>query len=280
MQLPKVSIIVPCYNQADYLPEALGSVLQQTCEQWECIVVNDGSEDTTEEVAQQWVKKDARFKYINIPNGGLSNARNTGIEAASGIYILPLDSDDKLGENYLELALDAFNNEPELKVVYCNAEKFGVENKPWKLKEFSLKQLAISNVIFCSALFRKKDWETAGGYDILMRYGWEDWEFWIALLKNGGKVKKLDYVGFYYRTKNQSMIKNLTDENQNELYKYLSIKHAEFFVKELGSFHELVKEHYLLKKEYSALRSSKKQAINVLCYFFFKWKPFKLKNQT
>ncbi len=118
MQLPKVSIIVPCYNQADYLPEALGSVLQQTCEQWECIVVNDGSEDTTEEVAQQWVKKDARFKYINIPNGGLSNARNTGIEAASGIYILPLDSDDKLGENYLELALDAFNSEPKLKVVY------------------------------------------------------------------------------------------------------------------------------------------------------------------
>jgi glycosyltransferase involved in cell wall biosynthesis len=64
MSLPVISIIVPCYNQAQYLDEALNSVLNQTYENWECIIVNDGSPDNTEFVAQKWCAKDIRFKYI------------------------------------------------------------------------------------------------------------------------------------------------------------------------------------------------------------------------
>lgn len=66
-----VSVIVPCYNQAKYLSEALQSVLDKTYENWECIIVNDGSPDNTEEVAKQWVEKDSRFKYFYKENGGL-----------------------------------------------------------------------------------------------------------------------------------------------------------------------------------------------------------------
>ena len=82
-----VSIIVPCYNQAQYLPETLQSVLDQTYTNWECIIVNDGSPDATEAVAQEWCEKDHRFIYLKKENGGLSSARNAGLKIAKGDYI-------------------------------------------------------------------------------------------------------------------------------------------------------------------------------------------------
>ena len=97
-----ISVIVPCYNQAQYLDECLQSVLDQTYTDWECIIVNDGSPDHTEEIAKKWVEKDARFRYLFKENGGLSSARNAGIEIAKGEWILPLDADDKIGNQYLE----------------------------------------------------------------------------------------------------------------------------------------------------------------------------------
>ena len=81
---PLVSIIVPCYNQAQFLPEALQSVLEQTHTNWECIIVNDGSPDNTEGVAQEWLVKDSRFKYVYKENGGLSSARNAGLDKVVG----------------------------------------------------------------------------------------------------------------------------------------------------------------------------------------------------
>lgn len=91
---PKVSVIVPCYKQAQFLDECLQSVLDQTYENWECIIVNDGSPDNTDEVADKWVKKDNRFKYLYKENGGLSSARNAALEVVTGDYIQFLDSDD------------------------------------------------------------------------------------------------------------------------------------------------------------------------------------------
>ena len=197
MNEPLVSVIVPCYNQACYLEEALNSVLNQTYLNWECIIVNDGSPDNTEEVALNWIQKDTRFKYILKENGGLSSARNAGIEKAQGEFILPLDADDKIGEQYTQLAINLFMKDKLLKVVYCNAEKFGIVNEPWQLKSFSLYNLSRNNVIFCSGFFKKSDWAEVKGYDDKMKNGLEDWDFWIEILKNGGKVYKLNYTGFF-----------------------------------------------------------------------------------
>ncbi|MBW2937721.1 glycosyltransferase family 2 protein [Aureisphaera sp. CAU 1614] len=277
MQKPIVSVIVPCYNQAEYLPGALHSVLNQSFEEWECIIVNDGSEDSTETVAQEWTQKDGRFKYIVLTNGGLPHARNSGIKEAIGTYILPLDADDKLAPNYMKLAMDEFKEDSKLKVVYCNAEKFGVEHGPWKLKDFSIKKLAISNMIFCTAFFTKKDWEAIGGYDVAMKYGWEDWEFWIALLKHGGGVKKLSYVGFFYRIKEKSMLQDLKETQKEELFNYMSIKHPDFYVRHVGSFQKLLKKQEELNKKNRLLLSNKKHALNVLCYSVFRWRPFKIR---
>ena len=97
-----VSIIIPCYNQADYLPETLESIIQQTYPDWEAIIVNDGSPDNTEEIALQYTQKDSRFKYYKKENGGLSSARNYGIHRANGKYIIPLDSDDLIAPTFIE----------------------------------------------------------------------------------------------------------------------------------------------------------------------------------
>ena len=212
----KVSVVVPCYNQAQYLDEALQSVLNQSFTDWECIIVNDGSTDNTETISNKWVKKDSRFKYLFQDNAGLSSARNLGIKNANSEFILPLDADDKIGENYLKLAYQAFQENKDLKVVYCEAKKFGDSNELWKLLKFSLYNLSRKNMIFCTALSRKKDWETVGGYDVNMIHGWEDWEFWISMLKNGGLVKKIESVQFYYRVKNHSMLKAMNDEKTRQ----------------------------------------------------------------
>ncbi|GAT62863.1 glycosyltransferase family 2 protein [Paludibacter jiangxiensis] len=103
---PLISIIVPCYNQAQYLPEALDSVLAQTYTNWECIIVNDGSPDNTEEVAKIYCNKDSRFKYIFKENGGLSSARNFGFQFAGGEYLQFLDCDDILSSNKLQLQIE------------------------------------------------------------------------------------------------------------------------------------------------------------------------------
>ena len=262
-----VSIIVPCYNQAQFLDEALQSVLDQTHSNWECIIVNDGSPDNTEEVAHEWLEKDARFKYIYQKNGGLSSARNAGIAMAKGEFILPLDADDRIGPNYLSLAIDVFQKDCDVKVVYCKAEKFGEEEGIWQLSTFSIFDLALHNMIFCSAIFKREDWKFAGGYDINMIYGLEDWEFWIAILKNGGNVKRIESVSFYYRIRKNSMARIINKEERIFSEKYVMKKHYDFFLANYDLLNKSRKQiEYSLKSE--------KFVINLFTKKFFGFKVF------
>lgn len=264
-----VSIIVPCYNQSQYLDECLLSVLNQTFVHWECIIVNDGSTDSTEKKAEQWLEKDSRFKYVYQENSGLSYARNYGVKQANSEFILPLDADDKIGIDYLKLAIEEFKKNTKLKVVYCKAEKFGEVNEVWKLPEFSLYNLSLTNLIFCSAMFKKKDFQSIGGFDVNMLYGWEDWEFWISMLKKGGDVKRIDSVQFYYRIKSDSMLMGMNSEKVKYSEDYLSVKHADFFVEQLGSFKSLFRETEKIKNSYEYKLKSEKFIINLFFKKFF-----------
>jgi len=236
---PLISVIVPCYNQAQYLDECLQSVLDQTYQNWECIIVNDGSPDHTEEVANKWLEKDPRFRYIDKENGGLSSARNAGIAIAEGEWILPLDADDRIGNLYLELASLEFNK--DYSIIYSEAEFFEGKKGRWNLCEFSVNEMAKQNCIFCSAFFRKSSWEKVRGYDINLIYGLEDWEFWISIIRKvSTNVYKIPEICFYYRVKNVSMIKNLNTDKRKFALDYISIKHVDFFVSEMGNFIELL----------------------------------------
>lgn len=253
---PKISIIIPCYNQAEFLSECLQSVLDQTYSDWECIIVNDGSQDNTEEIALRWSHLNKSFKYVKKENGGLSSARNAGIEVAKGEWILPLDCDDKIANQYLELAAEKFDKDYSL--IYCEAEFFGDKSGKWELPDYSMKELSIGNPIFCSAFFKKKDWLKIGGYDTNMIFGIEDWEFWISLLKNNQKVYKIPKVCFFYRIKSQSMITELSLENKIKMLKYIEAKHIDFFHQQLGSLHLLNKE----KNNYKALFENSNRKLN------------------
>ena len=229
----KVSLIVPCYKQAEFLDECLDSVIAQTYTNWECIVVDDGSPDNTQEIMQFWLKKDERFKYIKKQNGGLASARNSGIHASNGLFILPLDADDKISENYIELAVNAILESDNRKLIYGRAFKFGYENEEWKLETYSFEKMKFNNMIYCTSLFKKSDWVKIGGYDESGLRGWEDWDFWLSLLKNGGEVIYLHDIIFYYRIKEESMIKSLVKDEEMMLQKraYLFDKHREIYTK-------------------------------------------------
>jgi glycosyltransferase involved in cell wall biosynthesis len=227
-----ISIIVPCYNQAQYLSEALKSVYDQTYINWECIIVNDGSPDHTEEVAKIWLDKDKRFRYLYHQNQGVSASRNYGIENANGDWILPLDADDKIGKKYLELAVIKINE--GYNFIYSIGEYFEDRSGEMVLKSFDLKQLLLKNQIFNSAFFEKSNFNTVGGYDCNMIYGFEDWEFYIALLNNTqNNVIKLDYVGCYYRIKQNSRNATILSDIQRmkEIEQYIFKKHLKFYVK-------------------------------------------------
>lgn len=114
-----ISIIIPCYNQAEFLNETLNSVLNQTYANWECIIVNDGSTDDTEEIAQKWQIKDNRFIYLKKENGGVSSCRNYGINRMKGDFIQFLDGDDLIAENKLERSIQILNQN-EVEIVCSN----------------------------------------------------------------------------------------------------------------------------------------------------------------
>ncbi|MCG2794065.1 MAG: glycosyltransferase [Weeksellaceae bacterium] len=119
-----ISIIVPCYNQAQYLDECLQSVLNQTFRDWECIVVNDGSPDSTEEIVKKWMQRDERINYIIQKNQGVSAARNSGIKAAKGKYIQFLDADDLLEKNKIAYQVKILEQNPEIAIVYGGSRYF------------------------------------------------------------------------------------------------------------------------------------------------------------
>ncbi|WP_312321547.1 glycosyltransferase family A protein [Soonwooa sp.] len=225
-----ISIIVPCYNQSQYLDECLQSVLDQTYQNWECIIVNDGSKDDTEEIALKWIVKDNRFKYISKENGGVASARNYGIRKCKGEWILPLDGDDKINIEYLSKAQTFFTKDIDL--IYSNSEFFGEVTGVWNLENYNYFNLLQSNMIFCSAFFRKTSWEKASGYDPKLIYGYEDWEFWISILNENSKVIKLDYLGFYYRRKLESrdILINKDVTKKDKSYNYIYTKHLDKYL--------------------------------------------------
>lgn len=222
-----VSIIVPCFNQADYLEETIQSVLTQSYQHWECLIVNDGSTDNSLTLANNLALEDKRIIVINQNNVGLSSSRNNGITNANGELILPLDADDRISDNYIAVCVNHFLADPSLSLVYGKGFKFGHINENWNLPRYSYNDLLFGNMIFCTAMFKKTDWEKVSGYDAEMIYGYEDWEFWINILSTQSKVVQDTTISFFYRIKEKSMFSNMTAHQISLMRQYVYKKHCE-----------------------------------------------------
>lgn len=231
-QSPLVSVVIPVYNMEEYLAETLDSVLASDYPNFEVIVMDDGSKDSSLNIAQEFADRDKRIKVFSQPNAGACAARNHAISIAQGIYILPVDADDRISTTFIRHAVAEIEKDTNIKVVYPRAQFIGDADGEWKLPPFSLNLLARKNMIAICALYRKSDWERVGGYceEIIAR---EDWEFWISLLKDGGKVVHLPQIELYYRIRKGS--KRITDRKlKAHVIKILNLRHPEFFERELG----------------------------------------------
>jgi len=185
---PKISIVIPCYNQAEYLADAIDSALAQTWDNIEVVVVDDGSTDEIKEVLSQYADEKV-VKVVRQEHKGLAAARNAGIAAASGEYILPLDADDVLHPEAVERLFRALEERDGKGVAYSDFWIFGEGVRPgtFQLPDYDFRQLLRKNLMAATALFPKRAWAEAGGYKEEMSRlgGWEDYEFWINLGKLG-----------------------------------------------------------------------------------------------
>lgn len=226
--MKKVSIIIPCFNHAEFLAETLNSVLSQTYKNWECIVVNDGSTDNTEEIVSNYCRKDERIKYVSQRNMGVSAARNRGIQESDGYFILPLDGDDIIDSTYIEKAACYFEENPQTTLVYCKADFFGAENGPWNLPEYDYESFIWSNCIFSSAIYKRTDYNSTHGYNTNMVKGLEDWDFLLSLLNKNSLVYRIDEILFHYRIKTQSRTIN-ANKNFDFLLRQIVLNHQDIY---------------------------------------------------
>ena len=217
--MPKVSVIIPAYNQAKYLEYTLNSVRNQTFEDWECIIVNDGSTDNTGEIAKKYVKMDSRFKYIYQKNKGLAGARNTGLKHAKGDFIQFLDSDDLLVSTKLDKQISVLENDLEVDAVFCDPIEFWSEGYPNSEKtkiikfgvwEDPLKQfITASNFPIHSFLVKKEVFNRQKFVESFRAN--EDRFFWSCYCLNGGKFKYIPEALVYYRIRKDSMSMNISN---------------------------------------------------------------------
>jgi glycosyltransferase involved in cell wall biosynthesis/MoaA/NifB/PqqE/SkfB family radical SAM enzyme/predicted SAM-dependent methyltransferase len=214
---PLVSVIIPCYNQAQYLSEAVESVVAQTYTNWECIIVNDGSPDNTSDVAKELIARYSgrQMRLLEKPNGGLAAARNSGIRSSKGIYWLPLDADDRIAPSFMDKTVRYMEEHPEIGFVYSNIQHFGLEHNIFLYPDFESDTLVYGdNIVSVCSLVRKKVWEEVGGYNQDMREGYEDWDFWIGCVEKGWQGYRIPDPLFLYRKKEQSMLKDATKKRQ------------------------------------------------------------------
>lgn len=223
----KVTVLVTCYNLAQYLPRALDSILNQTFTDWECIVVNDASPDNTIDVANDYILKDKRFRLLTNPeNLYLSGALNEGVKAARGKYILPIDADNELAPKALAILSEALDRDRELMIVYGSMEIVEeADGKRWQSgwppKEFNFaEQLNHHNQISSTALYRKRVWSTIGGYRRRCRTA-EDADFWCRASSYGFRPAKVtDAVTLIYHNRASSMSHIETDWPWNQWYSW------------------------------------------------------------
>lgn len=257
MQPPLISIVIPCYNQEMYLSECLQSVVQQSYTHWECLVIDDGSTDNSKNIALQWAEKDQRFKYYKKDNGGLSSARNLGLEKHSGDWVLFLDGDDIIYTEKLQQSmLHAENNT----LVVTNFEMLSNEGLTYEpFSEITKYPIDLYHIVRkwdidfnipVHCILIKSD--LVG--DIRFKEGIkakEDWIFWIDIFskETTPSVKLINEKLVCYRQHATGISKNFKNVYiaNKEANEYIYFKHGDFVKNAL--FERLNEQNFIVNNE-------------------------------
>lgn len=212
----KISIVIPCHNMAEYIRETIASVKAQTSDNWECIIVDDGSWDKSGRFIDEATAGDDRFKVFHTENKGVAAARNFGILNAIGRYILPLDADDCLMPDAIEKFMKAWRDNPGAALLVPMIERYGpgilqIQDRKWGGYKELIHKCTPTN----SSCFRKSDWGRVGGYRHETMY--EDWEFWLRLLWKNDTVVNIPEILIRYRVHDDSRWHKAVKRHKEEL---------------------------------------------------------------
>jgi len=203
---PSVSVILATYNRAELLPRALNSVLNQSFNDWECIIVDDGSEDKTFEVVEEYLNKDNRFRYIKHSNKKPPLTFNTGIQASVGKFVTFLGSDDEYKTNHLQLRYDFMINNSKVDLIQGGLEIIGhpfVKDKDDLTKEIHISECKVGGTFFG----KREVFFELGGFRNL-KYA-DDVDFWERSEKKFNLVD-VDYPTYvYYRNTPDSICNSI-----------------------------------------------------------------------
>lgn len=233
---PFVSVVIPCYNYGEYLPDACESLLSQSMGDWECILVNNGCFPLTKNIAESYVQKDSRFIYLESDSKGPSAARNEGLKLAKGKFIQFLDADDKLSSGRFSSLRELLEKKSEVDLVYSNVKYFTTENKNVyfdSLNNLSAKgkgghqgngkdlyNLLIRSNIFVinSPLIRRSILEQVGAFSEVLKH-LEDWDLWlrISLLINRFEFTEQENALVYVRSHSNSLSRDTISMKLNYL---------------------------------------------------------------
>jgi len=202
---PRVSVVIPCYNLGQYLDEAVSSVTAQTFQDFEILIVDDGSTDAATQTVLAGYSR-PKTRVIRAAHAGLATARNLGISQAAGRYLCALDADDALEPTFLEKMIRVLDDDPSLTFSSCWLRTFGDETWDWTPERCDLPTLLWEDTVLTAALVRREAVESVGGYDTSMpEQGDEDWDLWLTLVERGHRGAILPEALFNYRRRAGSM---------------------------------------------------------------------------
>ncbi len=213
MMAPRISVLMPCFNQGAFIQDAIDSVHAQTFQDFEILVVDDGSTDPATRQALSAVAGPKTTVFTTV-NQGLPAARNHAARHASGAFFCALDADDKLAPAWFEKAVHVLDQHPDVMFVSHWLETFGDEHWTWTPERCDLPSLLARNTVNGAALVRREAFEAVSGYDETMREGCEDWDFWLRLVEHGFKGTIIPEVLFYYRRRADSMSREMLDDRR------------------------------------------------------------------
>ncbi len=221
---PSVTVVVPCFNGGRFLDGLMASLDRQIFRDFETIVVDDGSDD--EETLSKLAALKGHARVIHQQNGGLSAARNTGIRAARSDLVMPLDCDDTIEPPFLQEAVPMLRAaSPDVAGVICHKRLVGAGSGLLE-RHFNRFDLLFTNPMPSGLLLRKACWQAVGGYDEAMREGYEDWEFYVRLMRAGYRALVIPKPYLAYHVSSTGMLFGRASGHHAALWRAIRRKHA------------------------------------------------------
>ena len=211
----QISVIIPVYNVELYLERCVQSVTSQTYQDLEIILVDDGSTDKSPSLCDAWIKKDSRIKVIHKQNGGLSDARNAGMAAASGTYFAFVDSDDWIAPEMLEKLLAAMHHD-QSDIAACSVRMVWEEGRPSRMLTVStncvLNRQEAQRALLEENLLKHPVWYKLYKREVIQDIPFEKGKyhedvFWsYQVMGNAERISLIDYIGYYYAQRSDSIM--------------------------------------------------------------------------